>query len=666
MAAGTGWRPALRRTIPANATVETIDETTARCLVIRHPEAGGTRSIAAWVHGDDPWIGITETLAFGKDTPTGGFTADWTFDRFEEPGEVFTPHLQPEADDVIGEHVLRSGVLSAQDGSTGASLAVDLDAVAKQRRLPAFLSLTRTDGGPTLTVGLAAQEVRGHVFIRKTAAMADARSLFIAYRLTAKRDPEPGEMLRIARRDTWRRVPTGKPTPPQIPAAELAAPLYQAAIEATWRERTADGRRIGALTTSRTFPGDVWMCPWFHNLSTGFGLWSWGKKTNRTDWVDRAKAIRELHLAAPLDRGLFPTMFEFGTNGKPDRWHGSHPQGGGLDVLHLGDISYTMYWLLLWHRELEPDPRINQRAVEHLHALGRLIRPDGGLPAYLDRTTQAPVSTIHLDSLKAALKERPGGDGYIPAMLDRWGTERFTGSAEDGAALLFTAELISLPDLDPAVRREALALAGRLAKWLITRVVNPAWYITMETHWSCAPVPLGFRDARSGQHPQDLIAVWLAALGLLRLSEQTKDPVHRSAAHRAMDRLCLSQQLFDPPFLSFDGFGGYPAQNTDGEWSDARQALFVIAHETFHRETGEQEHLDRAIAACRASFTTLFHPAAAPAYPAGWARNPQGFAAENHGHGGRDELNGVSSFHWGAGSALMSAAWLDRRGHRPW
>jgi hypothetical protein len=102
--------------------------------------------------------------------------------------------------------------------------------------------------------------------------------------------------------------------------------------------------------------------------------------------------------------------------------------------------------------------------------------------------------------------------------------------------------------------------------------------------------------------------------------------------------------------------------NTDGEWSDARQAQFGDTHLDFARVLGEDEHRWRAVAACRAGFTTLFLPAAAPLYPTGWYREPQGLAAENHAHGGRDGLCGVSGFDWGAGSALATAAYLRHHG----
>jgi hypothetical protein len=453
---------------------------------------------------------------------------------------------------------------------------------------------------------------------------------------------------------------------PRAQPSELAQEIYPAVMAEKWREARIGGKRVGAITTDRAFPGDVWMCPWFHNLSTGYGLYAWGEKLGRADWVDRALAMRELHFAAPMERGLFPTLFVFGPGHSGGHWEGSHPQGGGLDVLHVADMSYTMYWLLVFQRDLIADPRTLERSRAYLAALRGLARPDGGLPAYLSRGTHAPVTSIDMEAWKRALRDRPGGDRYISETIDRWGTDRFLESAEDGASLMFVAELLKVPDLDQETRKEAADLAARIARWVIARVVDPAWYVDFEVHWSCAPNPLGLYDERSGQHPQNLLAVYMAAQGLAGLYETTKDPIHLGAARRAMDRLSLYQQVWDPPFLSFDAFGGYPAQNTDGEWSDARQALFVLTHLDFYRLTGDAEHMERARAACRASFATLFHPAVCGQYPVGWSRTPMGFAAENHGHGGNDRTCGVSSFHWGAGSALMAAAYLDRRNITTW
>lgn len=129
-----------------------------------------------------------------------------------------------------------------------------------------------------------------------------------------------------------------------------------------------------------------------------------------------------------------------------------------------------------------------------------------------------------------------------------------------------------------------------------------------------------------------------------------------------MDRLCLYQQVWDPSWLGFYAFGGYGVQNTDGEWTDARQAQFADTHLDFYRATGEREHLERAKAAAKAGLVTVFLPGASAVYPTGWYREPRGQAAENHTHGGYDHLCGVSGFDWGSGSALATVAYLRSHG----
>ncbi len=117
-----------------------------------------------------------------------------------------------------------------------------------------------------------------------------------------------------------------------------------------------------------------------------------------------------------------------------------------------------------------------------------------------------------------------------------------------------------------------------------------------------------------------------AAAGLLGLFEATADSQYLQLAGRVMDRLSLYQQVWDPPWLGLDGFGGYGVMNTDGEWNDARQAQIAETHLDFGRVTEEPEHTERAIAAARAAFTTVFLPVSAVALFRMVARPP--------GHGG--------------------------------
>jgi hypothetical protein len=81
--------------------------------------------------------------------------------------------------------------------------------------------------------------------------------------------------------------------------------------------------------------------------------------------------------------------------------------------------------------------------------------------------------------------------------------------------------------------------------------------------------------------------------------------------------------------------GGFTTQNTDQEWSDARQGYAATVLADYYDATGNFEYLERAIAAARSTF------AVAP-----W---------ENWAHSGYpDEPGALTGFHWGTGSAMTS------------
>jgi hypothetical protein len=204
--------------------------------------------------------------------------------------------------------------------------------------------------------------------------------------------------------------------------------------------------------------------------------------------------------------------------------------------------------------------------------------------------------------------------------------------------------------------------ALRLADWLEQSIYPDARWIDFEVYFSCSPKSIDFHDGRSGQWPQNTLCMHMAAAGFLALYDLRQERRFLNLARRAMDRLSLYQQVWDPPFLLFYGFGGYGVMNTDGEWNDARQAQFADTHLDFFRALGDAEHLERARAACRAGFTTVYLPANRAVYPTGWCQIPRGIAAENHAHGGYDHLCGVSGFDWGIGSALATAAYLRLHG----
>ena len=78
--------------------------------------------------------------------------------------------------------------------------------------------------------------------------------------------------------------------------------------------------------------------------------------------------------------------------------------------------------------------------------------------------------------------------------------------------------------------------------------------------------------------------------------------------------------------------GGFTTQNSDAEWSDARQSQCGNILLDYYRATGRVEYLERGVAALRAQF---------PISP-----------SENWAHSGYGGKAGVSSFHWGSGSGM--------------
>jgi hypothetical protein len=96
-----------------------------------------------------------------------------------------------------------------------------------------------------------------------------------------------------------------------------------------------------------------------------------------------------------------------------------------------------------------------------------------------------------------------------------------------------------------------------------------------------------------------------------------------------------SNPSFSPKLL-----GGFTTQNTDAEWSDARQSYAATVLLDYFSATGNTEYLERAVAAARSTF------AVAP-----W---------ENWAHTGYiDEPGALTGFHWGTGSAMTSIEMME-------
>jgi len=185
-------------------------------------------------------------------------------------------------------------------------------------------------------------------------------------------------------------------------------------------------------------------------------------------------------------------------------------------------------------------------------------------------------------------------------------------------------------------------------KYVFTNVVPQRKWFDFETFFSCSRKPIGFFDRYTQQHPQNTLSMHQAAEACSALYRVTRDGLYKHNGEAILDYLCLYQQVWSPRWLSRELFGGFGVQNTDGEWSDARQAYFAVTLMDYYDLTGREEYFERGVAALRAIFS-LFESPGSPR------------TAENYAHSGLDRTAGVTGLHWGTGSSVTSIHILRRR-----
>src|SRR5208282_4367303 len=98
-----------------------------------------------------------------------------------------------------------------------------------------------------------------------------------------------------------------------------------------------------------------------------------------------------------------------------------------------------------------------------------------------------------------------------------------------------------------------------------------------------------------------------AVAGLLAAHHATGQPRYLAAGESLLDYLLLYQQCWTNPALDDLAcpemlLGGFTTQNSDAEWSDARQSQCGNILLDYYRATGKVEYLERGIAALRAQF----------------------------------------------------------------
>lgn len=542
---------------------------------------------------------------------------------------VWSQNIKNEKDDVIPNAAFKSPVVMLQQGSVFTAL---MPRLSDRVVAPLALDLDVTSGKlPWLSFGAMSSQPYGHSYFRRdlngspkiipTAGETGVPQSFVeyAYSVVASDQPEKLGYRRVVRL-LWR--DEGHQELIQSPDLQQNVLRRHLATFADWADDTwiryanqvylsfpCGDRQCGTLSSNRNPWGkwdqpapDAWFNSWFQTLRTAYGWYLYGRQTNDVGIERKAESVLNLILTSPRDGGAFSTIYL--VNGK--QWIRSDGWAGYSDDYHAFDMSWTAYWMLRWIEDLDPG-----RQAEVL----RFVRPYG------DFLLQHQLATGVIPSW------------YSQELIPRQQFRDF--NAETAGSALFLAEL-------SGVTGDQGYLAGaQKAMAFITREVVPRqrWF-DFETFLSCARKPYSFFDPWTAQFPQNNLSQTQAAAAWLRIYQLTRRPQDLEAGKRVLDYLLLTQQVWNNPALSPRMVGGFTTQNTDAEWSDAREAYDAALLWNYYRATGSQEYLERAVAAARSTF------AVAP-----W---------ENWAHTGyKDESGALTGIHWGQGSGMTSVQMMS-------
>lgn len=642
---GDGWAPALTATHAATRVVTLSKPSVPHPCIVRevHPIPNGLLVQGSCGVGRfEQHIKLTqepdELAVTVRFLPKGDTDIHSVEDRYDfAPGRraaddpkgpvdfVWSQNIKNEADGDVPEWSFKSPVVMLQQGPVFAALMPKL---SERTSKPLALDLdVTTNRLPWLAYGAIPSEPYGHSYFRRAStgspkiietATPQGQQGVVEYRYSIVASQQPYKLgyQRVVHL-LWRQQGHAELLRSDDAQRNVTRPwlvTYQNWAQDTWVRYANQvyfgfdcaGRPCGTLASfrnpwghwgQRTGP-DAWFNPWFETLRSAYGWYLYGHRTGSDTIERKAESVLNLILTSPRDGGTFSTIYLL----KGNRWiHSDGWAGYGNDYQTFG-MSWTGYWMLKWGKDLTPG-----REPEVL----AFLRPYG------DFLVKHQLAT-----------------GVIPAWyhsnLEPRSEFRDFNAGATASSALFLASLYQ------ATGNQAYLAASEKAIGFITREVLPRqrWF-DFETFLSCARKPFGFYDSWTAQYPQNNLSQIQAASAYLELYHVTHDPKYLETGKRVLNYLLLTQQVWNNPAFTPKLVGGFTTQNTDAEWSDARESYAAVLLWHYYEATGNQEYLERAVAAARSTF------AVAP-----W---------ENWAHTGYiDESGALTGFHWGAGSGMTS------------
>ncbi len=534
---------------------------------------------------------------------------------------VWSQNIKALEDEFVPHWGFKSPAIIFQQGKVFAAIVPDLDSLSADslRATPVALDLDVTSGDRAwFSYGAAQNQPFGHSYFRRAPNKPlDTASGSITYQYWILASPQPPRLgYRRVTRFLWEKF--GSPglrhsldlqrnvrKPELFLFDDWRREAWTRYANETYFEFDCNGTRCGSLKSNRNPWGkwqdapkeDAWFNSWFQTLRTAYGWRLYAQRIHDPEMSRKAETILNLALTSPRQDGLFSTIYLHDN----DTWRREEGWAGFPDSYHTFCMSWQGYWMLRWASDLVP-----ARKTEIL--------------AYLK-----PYADFLVKNQRA--------NGAIPSWFDERSVPRSEFrdfNAETAGSALFLAQFS-----EPAADSKYLKAAVRAQEFISREVIPRQRWYDFETFLSCARKPIYFYDPWTSQYPQNNLSTMQAAQALLKIYHLTREAKYLEEGQQVTDYLLLTQQVWNHPLFSPKLLGGTTTQNTDAEWSDARQCYLAMILFDYYQDTGRLDYLERSVAAARSGF------AVAP-----W---------ENWAHTGYPDRNGaLTGFHWGTGSQMAT------------
>ncbi|HEX2845204.1 MAG TPA: hypothetical protein VHN59_01560 [Chitinophagaceae bacterium] len=585
-------------------------------------------------------------------------------------GFNWAPHLTPDNDHIIAQHVFRTPAMIGASAQKQLILIPDIDILKKGFSTGWYMDMNAPEN--KFTFGLSRSAVKEHVlFVRKPgAAYAPGKIEYGFYIMTASDKKALFDPWRNILSFYWKNWGAGLYKSGEPLMNKNLEPYVRQTYDwafntwkkSVWQDFTIKGKDVGApvfivnVTQSPNYQGytderefrSIWNQAWFNSLRSAEGLFRYARRKKDSTLMSYALKTKELALSFPQTDGIFYSVI--GTEMEKVEKDGKlYNRSKGWDKYYFGnsnrnpyswdfrespyhvlDMSFTAYLMLTWYQELEKDERLLSYAKRYADKLIKLQREDGFFPGWLSLKDLKPL-------------------------------EYLNKSPESAMSVTFLLTLFKSTN-----NNKYLAPALRAMDSIIAGIIPVGQWEDFETYWSCSRYGsdslVDKKVKRNNMFKQNNFSMYWTAEALLNCYKITRNKKYIQYGQRVLDEMLMTQASWQPPYMYVNVLGGFGVMNADGEWDDSRQSLFSELIIRYGKELNNTEYIQRGLAALRASFVMMYTPLNAKTkvqWERKWpflGKEDYGFMMENYGHGGETDPAGIgigefTIYDWGNGAA---------------